>query len=227
MTDVIAHRGLHLTIRENTVEAFRSAVAIGAAGIELDARRTADGALVVHHDAHLPDGRAIVGCLRADLPEWVPELPQALDACSGAFVNIEIKNSVQEPDFDGDDGVADAVMELLASRDEPASTWLMSSFRIETVDRCRAIDSNVATAWLTAGPVGDAEVADLVDRGHAAVHPWDPTVDEAMIERCHAAGIRVNAWTCNDAARAAELASWSIDGICTDIPGDVIAALDA
>lgn len=225
MTDVIAHRGLHLSMRENTVEAFRAAVSIGASGIELDARRTADGALVVHHDAHLPDGRAIVECLRETLPGWLPSLPAALDACAGAFVNIEIKNDAQEPDFDAGEEVADAVMALLASRDEPVSTWLISSFRLETVDRCRAIDPNVATAWLTVGPVGDAEVADLVGRGHAAVHPWDPTVDAAMIERCHAAGLRVNTWTCNDAARAAELASWSVDGICTDIPGDVLTAL--
>lgn len=225
MTDVIAHRGLHLTMRENTVEAFRAAVEIGASGIELDARRSADGALVVHHDAHLPDGRAIVECLRGDLPDWLPELPAALDACAGAFVNIEIKNDAQEPDFDRDEAVAEAVMELLAARDDPASTWLISSFRIETVDRCRALDPKIATAWLTAGAVGDAEVADVSERGHAAIHPWDPTVDAATIERCHAAGLRVNTWTCNDAARAAELAAWGIDGICTDIPADVLAVL--
>ena len=225
MTDVIAHRGLHLTMRENTVEAFRAAVAVGASGIELDARRSADGALVVHHDAHLPDGRAIVECLRGDLPDWLPGLPAALDACQGAFVNIEIKNDAREPDFDADEAVADAVMALLAARDEPSSTWLISSFRIETVDRCRSVDAGVATAWLTASAVGDHEVADVAGRGHAAIHPWDPTLDAATIERCHAAGLRVNTWTCNDAARAAELAAWGIDGICTDIPGDVLDAL--
>lgn len=198
---------------------------IGATGIELDARRTADGALVVHHDAHLPDGRPIVECHRDDLPEWLPVLPEALDACAGAFVNIEIKNDAREPDFDPDDIVAEAVMSLLAARSEPASNWLISSFRIETVDRCRAIDAAVATAWLTAGAVGDREVADVAGRGHAAIHPWDPTVDAATIERCHAAGLRVNTWTCNDAVRAGELSAWGIDGICTDIPGDILEGL--
>lgn len=225
MTDVIAHRGSHLTMRENTVEAFRAAVEVGASGIELDARRSADGALVVHHDAHLPDGRAIVECLRDDLPDWLPGLPAALDACAGAFVNIEIKNDAREPDFDADEAVAEAVMALLAARDEPSSAWLISSFRIETVDRCRTVDPGVATAWLTASAVGDHEVADVAARGHAAIHPWDPTVDAATIERCHAAGLRVNTWTCNDAARALELAAWGIDGICTDILGDVLEAL--
>jgi hypothetical protein len=36
----------------------------------------------------------------------------------------------------------------------------------------------------------------------------------------------VNTWTCNDIARAVELASWDIDGICTDIPDVVAGALD-
>ena len=47
-----AHRGLHdgnRTVYENSLEAFRRAVA-GGNGIELDVQLTADGVLVVHHD---------------------------------------------------------------------------------------------------------------------------------------------------------------------------------
>jgi glycerophosphoryl diester phosphodiesterase len=54
--------------------------------------------------------------------------------------------------------------------------------------------------------------------GHAAVHPWVPTVDRELVERCHSAGLQVNTWTCNDPERAVELAGWGIDGICTDEP---------
>ena len=66
MTQVIGHRGASRAERENTLEAFHAAVAQGADGVELDVRRTADGALAVHHDAHLPDGRAIVLTRRDD-----------------------------------------------------------------------------------------------------------------------------------------------------------------
>ncbi|MDQ3542532.1 MAG: glycerophosphodiester phosphodiesterase, partial [Actinomycetota bacterium] len=99
---VIAHRGASRLAKENTIEAFRAAVRVGAAGIELDARRTSDGVLVVHHDP-LVDGRAIISIAATELPEWVPTLSAALDACVGAFVNIEIKNSPEEPDFDPDE----------------------------------------------------------------------------------------------------------------------------
>ena len=57
---VIAHRGASATFPENTIEAFRGAAEQGADWVELDARRTADHSLVVHHDALLADGRAIV-----------------------------------------------------------------------------------------------------------------------------------------------------------------------
>lgn len=233
MTEVIAHRGLHLTMRENTVEAFAAAVACGVAGIELDARRTADGAIVVHHDAYLPDAdgdgtrRAIVDCLRTDLPTWLPTIGDALDACAGVWVNIEIKNGPHEPDFDTTDAVATAVLAHLDDRTEPLDNWLISSFRRETVERCRTINPAVATAWLTAAPVSPADIEALAAGGHAALHPLEQTLDAATVGRCHAAGLRVNAWTCNDPARAAALAGWGVDGICTDAPAALLEALDA
>lgn len=233
VTDVIAHRGSHLpgAHRENTISAFEHAVALGVAGIELDARLSADGAIVVHHDAHLADGRAIIDTPSAELPGHVPMLAAALDACRGVYVNIEIKNWPGSPEFPGDpdfdpgEGCAHAVIALLAERDEPADNWLISSFHRPTIDRCRQLDPAIPTAWLTVEPVDDAVVASLVDGGHAAVHPWVEQLDAAAIARCHAAGLRVNTWTCNDLAVARALIDAGIDGICTDVPADVLALL--
>ena len=49
----IAHRGEPVEHRENTVPAFSAAVALGADMVELDLRRTSDGAIVVLHDQML------------------------------------------------------------------------------------------------------------------------------------------------------------------------------
>ncbi len=65
---VIAHRGASAARPENTLEAFRHAATLGADWVELDVRRTADDRLTVHHDAVLPDGRAIVHLAAGDLP---------------------------------------------------------------------------------------------------------------------------------------------------------------
>lgn len=199
------------------MEAFRLAVAQGADGIELDVRRSADGHLVVHHDARLPDGRTIAELTRAELPADLPGLGDALDACRGAWVNLEIKNAPDDPDFDDDRRLAQQVVELLAVRDEPSTQWLISSFDLATVDAVRAADPSLPTAFLVY-EIDDATVAAAVAGGHGALHPWVATVDAAAIERAAASGLRVNVWTCNEAERMRELIDWGVDGICTDVP---------
>ena len=216
MTSVIAHRGASAAARETTVEAFRLAVVMGADAIELDVRRTADGHLIVHHDARLADGTAIIDVDRRDLPPHIPDLGAALDACAGAWVNVEIKNDPSEPDHDPDDEIADATTALLARRGEP-TRWLVSSFRLQTVDRVHALDAAIGTAWLVMG-VPDGGVATVVDRGHRALHPYVGHVTEALVHDCHAQGIAVNTWTCDDAGRMGELVAWGVDGICTNVP---------
>ena len=47
---IIAHRGASGLAPENTLAAFRKAIALDADGIEFDLHLTADGAVVVHHD---------------------------------------------------------------------------------------------------------------------------------------------------------------------------------
>ena len=72
----------------------RARRARGADGVELDVHRTADGALVVRHDAETPVGplaRADPAELAGALPE-VPTLAEVLDVCRGRLVNVEIKD---------------------------------------------------------------------------------------------------------------------------------------
>ena len=226
---VMAHRGASRVETENTLAAFRTAVWMGADAVELDVRRTVDGALVVHHDPRLADGRAIVETRATDLPAHVPHLDAALDACAPLWVNVEIKNDPNEPDFDPSDSIADATIALLAERPEGDARWLISSFRRETVDRCRAIRPDIATAWLVTllDPATREVTLDrLAADGHAALHPWVGGVDIGLLEQCAARGLAVNTWTCDDPDRMRELVAWGVDGICTNVP-DVALAVRA
>ncbi|MEO8264125.1 MAG: glycerophosphodiester phosphodiesterase [Ilumatobacteraceae bacterium] len=220
----MAHRGASRAARENTIEAFHLAATLGSDGVELDVRRTSDGALVVHHDPCLADGRAIIGVRAVDLPVHVPHLDAALDACSGMWVNVEIKNDADEPDFDPTDSIATRTIDVLAARGDD-DRWLVSSFRLETIDRCKAI-SNIRTAWLVEA-VPDDVIATMVGRGHVALHPWVTTLRRSHIDVCHGAGIAVNTWTCDDPQRMDELIEWGIDGICTNVPDVAIAVIAA
>jgi len=216
MTAVMAHRGASRAEAENTVAAFRRAGSMGAQAVELDVRRTSDGVLVVHHNPHAGDGRLIGDTPRRNLPESIPTLGEALDACAGMWVNVEIKNDPDEPDFDPTEGIADeTIAHLLARHDD--HRWLVSCFRIETVDRCHAVAPHIRTAWLCVeAPAGIA--ATLVAKGHSALHPWVAALTRSTVDECHAAGLQVNTWTCDDPERMRELLGWGIDGICTNVP---------
>ncbi len=216
MTLVIAHRGASRDEPQNTLAAFRRAVEVGADGVELDVRRTADDRLVVHHDPHVGDGLAIRSLSADRLPAHVPTLADALDACDGLFVNIEIKNDPAEPDFDPSEWVAHRVCSMLARRGG-GRRWLISSFRSETVATCRLALPAVRTAWLTeqfdAGTIERTVAGD-----HDAIHPWVEALDEPLVRLAHAAGVAVNTWTCNDPVRLRQLFAMGIDGVCTDVP---------
>src|SRR4051794_10674132 len=80
---VLGHRGAPVEAPENTIAAFVAAGRLGADGVELDVRRTADGALVVRHDATVPGAGRISALEAGDLPEDIPILEAALDACAG------------------------------------------------------------------------------------------------------------------------------------------------
>ena len=218
---VLAHRGASRAERENTIAAFRRAAEMGAHAVELDVRRTRDGVLVVHHDPHVDapesdDRRLIAATPLAEIPEHIPTLSAALDACAGMWVNVEIKNDPGEPDFDPTESIADETVAHLLARHED-HRWLISCFRVETVDRCHALAPAIRTAWLCeAIPVGAP--ADVTARGHSAIHAYVRTLSRADVDACHAHGLEVNTWTCDDPARMAELIEWGIDGICTNVP---------
>jgi glycerophosphoryl diester phosphodiesterase len=180
MTEVIAHRGASAASPENTPAAFRLARELGAGWVELDVRRTLDG-LVVAHDAQLSDGRVIVETASADLPRSLPSLAEALDACDGMGVNIEIKNHPVDPDFDPDESLAAAVVAEIQRRSSHA-TVLVSSFHLPTVDRVLELDGRIPTALLTVHVNDPVRLAELTRRhGHVALHPWDQIVDAALV----------------------------------------------
>jgi glycerophosphoryl diester phosphodiesterase len=225
VTKVIGHRGAPRMARENTVAAFRAAAEAGADMVELDVRRTADGALVVHHDAALDDGRLIVETLADALPQWLPALDHALDACAGMTVNVEIKNSPRDPDYDEDNFVAADVVDVIDRAGWPDRV-VVSTFNLGTIDAVRAATGAMATGWLV---LPGMDLAAAIDTTAAhdldAIHPYDTSVTPASVVAAHAAGLQVNVWTVDDPDRMVELAAWGVDGIVTNVPDVAVRVL--
>ena len=207
MTLVIAHRGASAAHPPgNTLEAFRAARDLGADWVELDVRPSADGALVVHHDAELPDGRPVASVAAGDRPAFVPLLSEALDACDGMGVNVEIKREPGAPWDDPDLGPTADVLALLEALGRP-ERFLVTSFDPAVLDRVRSLAPGLPSGVLCLDPRADPDpLALAADGGHVALNPWDPLVDAALVDRAHERGLAVNVWTVDDPARMAELA---------------------
>lgn len=224
---IFAHRGASADAPENTLDAFRLAVEQGADGVELDVRVGRDGSLVVHHDPDVADGRAIRDLDRGDLPADVPLLDAALDACAGLVVNVEIKNLPRDDDFDATLSVVDSVVSLLRSRDGRDDV-IVSCFHLPTLDRVREVAPEIPTAFLTylSPPAADS-VPLAVRGGHATIHPHWASVDGALVDAAHAAGLAVNVWTVDDPDELRRLAGLGVDGVVTNVPAVARTVLEA
>jgi glycerophosphoryl diester phosphodiesterase len=245
---VLAHRGARRRAPENTLEAFRLALELGADGVELDVHRTADGELVVHHDA---TARSL-GVLATrgfeeirDARPDVPTLNEVLDACRGAWVNIEIKNDRRDADFDPDERAADLVVALLDRRGR-GDEVIVSSFRLASIDRVRSLDGSVATGLLPEAGLSLRAVVELsAERGHTAVHPYFPLPFLSLpfggalpfggggkrsrlgpaTARAHDLGLQVNVCTLNQPRTIRRAAALGVDAIMTDVPDVALRAL--
>jgi glycerophosphoryl diester phosphodiesterase len=92
-----AHRGARAHAPENTLEAFRLAVRLGATGLESDVWLTADGEAVLDHDGVVRHGlrkKPIASCTRAELPPHIPTLEELYAAVGTDLdLSLDVKDS--------------------------------------------------------------------------------------------------------------------------------------
>jgi glycerophosphoryl diester phosphodiesterase len=204
----IAHRGAKREFPENTLASFRRAFELGADAVELDVHSTRDRVVVVHHDPTLTKtGPAIKDLSWPELEDCVdgliPTLRSVLEAISAsATVYVEIKGL----------GIEKEVAETLAHSPVRCA---VHSFDHATIERMREIAPKIARGVLFDGSL--AMLNDVLARSAARdVWPHWKLVDQALVNRVHARGCRVIAWTVNSREEARRLAALGVDGICSD-----------
>jgi glycerophosphoryl diester phosphodiesterase len=228
---VLAHRGASRRAPENTVEAFTLARDLGADGVELDVRRTRDGALVVSHDPAVAGAGLLIECTLAELRAAAPSVPtldEAFDALDGLLVNVEIKGFPTEPDADPGRIVARGVVAMLERR-ALREHVMVSSFELDCIDVVHALDERVTTAWLTMNLPASTSLPIAKQRGHAWVNPDRASMlGAAASETVRAAaevGRRIDVWTVDDPDEMRALAAAGVDAIITNVPDVARAAL--
>ncbi|MBE9914365.1 glycerophosphodiester phosphodiesterase [Paenibacillus donghaensis] len=228
----VAHRGFSGKAPENTMAAFRMAIAEPyVQWMEIDTQLTIDGIPVVIHDFSLDrttNGSGKVKdytwqqLLRLDAGSWkgrafhgerIPSLDEVLRlSCGRMRLNIELKTSGNMYP-----GLEYAVIERIASY-HMEKDIVLTSFDEGALRRVKEIHPELAT-----GLIIDARPKDLVDRlqslecsflsiGYS--HP-----DYELVAKLKEAGITTMAWTVDDARRMKRLANISPEIlICTNRP---------
>jgi glycerophosphoryl diester phosphodiesterase len=229
MTEVFAHRGCTEGFEENTLDAFAEARRRGADGVELDVRLTVDGALAIHHDAEVPGLGPVSELTVAALPGHVPLLADALAACEGMVVNVEIKNAPGDAGYDPGQTVA-ALTAAAIDEADWCERVIVSSFQPETLVAVGAADPRLALGALWSPiALGDPRAAleQAAEAGWRAVHPFVSVVTPELVDAAHERGLAVNVWTVNSADDMLDLVAMGADALITDRLGDALAVARA
>ena len=232
--DIVSHRAHGGTYPENTLLGIEASIRDGARAIEIDVRRTRDGALVLLHDESLErvtgDPRAIADVTLADLeglrvtrtgvgtpsdhpPQPIPTLEDALHAVDGRAA-VVVDFVVPE--------IAQACVDLVNGLGAGAWTWWtahpphLAAALLEGAPGSRSFLGWTPNDSIAHAPV---EACDLARRyGLAGLMANHRYIDATVVQYAHQHGLAVYCWTVNDPRRMAELVRLGVDGITTDYP---------
>ncbi len=225
--EITAHRCGAALAPENTVAAVRKAIEARADWAELDVQRTADGAIVVLHDADLVRvgglQRRVAECTLSQIKsidvgsrfsgefsgERVPTLDELITAAGDRIqLNIELKPN-------GPADVAPLVHAVLESLRRAGITrrCRLCSQSYEGIQLARSMEPGLQIGFIAGGQIGDLsklDVSFLMVAGRLATRHL---VDTAAVR-----GVKVHAWTINDPEMLVPLLDRGVANIITDNP---------
>ncbi|MCX4968672.1 glycerophosphodiester phosphodiesterase family protein [Streptomyces sp. NBC_00654] len=248
---VFAHRGASAYAPENTLAAVDAADDLGIDWVENDVQLTKDGELVVIHDTNLkrttnaeevyPDRApwavkdfTAAEIARLDAGSWfgvrfagarVPTLKQYLHRVERNHQKLllEIKSPETYP------GIEQATLRVLRKegwldRRHVKHKLIIQSFGGDSVKKVHTLRPDITTGFLGTPAVADlpsyAAFTDQINPSYSTVSA-DYVAAVHKLKGAHGKRLQVNTWTVNDAANAAKVHEFGVDGIITNFP-DVV-----
>jgi len=241
-----AHRGGAGLWPENTLEAFRGAIALGCSHLETDLRLSRDGQIVLFHDPTLerttdgigdvsshtldqlrrldagyrfsPHGR---GFPRRGQGLQIPTFAELVAAAPGVSFNVEIKER-------GHPDLPEALWEFI-QRHEIADRIVVAAEHHSLLESFRELsEERIATSatkreclkfWLASG-LGLS--SGLAIRYQALQIPVSVSgwrfLTPRLLQAAHRLGIAVHVWTIDEPAEMTRLLDLGVDGIMSDYP---------
>lgn len=230
---ICAHRGSSAHAPENTLAAFSLALEQHADAVELDAKLTVDGEIIVIHDQTVDRTTGAHGRVRdltlaqikaLDAGSWkgpqfsgepIPTLDEVFQTVGGkCFINVELTNYATP-----NDALVDRVIELIHRHKLEESVFFSSFHPVNLLKAARLAPETPSGILSTPG--GSGWIArSFVGRWFApwAVHPYYADIDAQYVERQHSIGRLVNVWTVDAPEDIRKMIEFGVDGIITDDP---------
>lgn len=225
---ILAHRGLHTLVPENTLAAFAAALEAGATHLETDAHCSSDSiAVLVHDPVIVVEGRTVVveemtaeqlSNVNLGSGEGIPALRDALARFPQAAFNIDIKSpragtavvtAVDEASARSRVLIASfrAARRSSTARHLPGVATSSSALVSLAVVICASLRLGRLGGWLLQNV--DAVQLPVTMLGMRVFTPY-------FVSMCHRVGVIVHAWTINEPDEMVALVAVGVDGIVTD-----------
>ncbi|MBN2549994.1 MAG: hypothetical protein JXB15_12600 [Anaerolineales bacterium] len=230
---IFGHRGASAYAPENTLAAFQLALRQNADAIELDAKLTSDGQVIVIHDQTVDRTTAHTGRVR-DLPlsefrkmdggshfdlafkgEPVPTLDDVFQAVGQlTYINIELTNYASIWD-----ALPEKVAELV-NQHQLSQRVLFSSFNPVALQRIRRLVPDAPIGLLAIKGASGAWARSMLSRvlPYNSLHPEKSDVTPSLVQNAHKRGQKVFVYTVNRQEDMIQLFQMGVDGIFTDDP---------
>jgi len=233
---VVAHRGGANLGPENTLECISKGISAGADWIEIDVHLSADGKLVVCHDASVDrttNGKGWISRMtyedirrlkvkdqNGDLCDvHIPTLDEVLDLIKGkAHLLLEIKYSRHSRE-----GIEEMCLKCIEEH-QAESFVTIQSFDDNVLEKVHELNPDISLEKLFFFVFPDTGLC-LDERLHRfrfddyahvkSLNVWKGWLKDSLIEKAHGRGIQIKAWTVND--YDPDLAA-KVDGIITNSP---------
>ena len=226
----IAHRGASGIAPENTLIAFKKAIEIGVDAIELDLHGTADGEIVVIHDASLDRTTDMSGPInqmtletikQADAGAWfnsqfegeqVPTLTEALECITDkAIAVLEIK----------DTSIAEAIVENVREMNVLEMTIIIS-FHTSVLQTVRALEPRIPTGWLIGSRNEYTHPIQLCQQlsslGSSLLNVNHQLITAEFAYEIGRRGISLWSWTVDNTDRMRQMLDFGVQGITSNHP---------
>jgi glycerophosphoryl diester phosphodiesterase len=218
-----AHRGARADAPENTLAAFRRALELGARGLESDARRSADGEVVLVHGAVATRGwrrRRVGTTSAADLRAI--DVPRLADLYADLGADYELSLDLYDP------GVGTLVLDVARAAGALDRLWLCSS----KLSLLEALGAGAPTAHLVhsvrrrnVGVPLERHAADLAARGVEVVNMHRSDWTAGLVGLFHRFDVLAFAWDVQEVRHLRDMLTMGVDAVYSDHVARMVATV--